>query len=134
MWSGRRLGIVSISSTVTIAIVIAPNANTARQPKWSATKLATGRDSRMPSKRPLMIVPTTRPRDSLGARCAASGISNCTATELKPTISDTTRNTPGSRTPAASARLAIDINAVTTISFLFSTRSPSGTRKNRPAA
>ena len=37
--------------------------NTARQPKCPATTLEIGRDSRMPSNSPLMMVPTTLPRD-----------------------------------------------------------------------
>lgn len=85
---------VSASTLVTIAINTAAPPNTTRQPKWPATTLEIGRDSRMPSSRPLMIVPTTLPRDSSGARCAASGIRICTATELKPISSEIARNPP----------------------------------------
>ncbi len=79
-------------TTLITAINAAAAMNIARQPKWSATTLDTGRASRMPSNRPPMMLPTTRPRDSAGARCAASGIRICTDTELKPISNDTSRN------------------------------------------
>lgn len=81
-----------------------------------------------------MIPPTTLPRDSSGARCAASGISICTDTELKPTSSDTSRNRFGCSANAAPSRLSTATAVVISISLRFSSKSPSGTRKNKPSA
>ena len=81
-----------------------------------------------------MMLPTTRPRDSAGARCAASGIRICTETELKPISSDTSKNRFGCSINAAPNRLAIATTVVVIISLRFSSRSPRGTRKNRPRA
>ncbi|MNR46352.1 hypothetical protein D3C85_1653050 [compost metagenome] len=86
---------VTAKTTLIAAINSAAITNIARQPKWSATTLDTGRASRIPSSKPPMIPPTTRPRDSSGARCAASGIRICTDTELKPTSSEISKNTFG---------------------------------------
>ncbi|RMP54523.1 hypothetical protein ALQ20_200032 [Pseudomonas syringae pv. atrofaciens] len=81
-----------------------------------------------------MIPPTTRPRDASGARCAANGMSICTDTELKPTSSETSKNTFGCSAKAAPSRLRIATTVVTSISLRFSSKSPSGTRKNSPSA
>ncbi|MNP68898.1 hypothetical protein D3C76_1649200 [compost metagenome] len=86
---------VTASTMLMAAINTAAIMNIARQPKWSATTLDTGRASRMPSSKPPMIPPTTRPRVSSGARCAASGIRICTETELNPTNSEISKNTFG---------------------------------------
>jgi hypothetical protein len=89
------LGIVSANTTLIAAISTAAITNIARQPKWSATTLDTGRANRIPNSKPPMIPPTTRPRDSSGAKCAASGIRICTDTELNPTNNEISRNTFG---------------------------------------
>ncbi|MNR26080.1 hypothetical protein D3C85_1432700 [compost metagenome] len=83
-----------------------------------------------------MMLPTTRPRCCSGARCAASGISICTATELNPISSAYPRNNwpwPLLLVPASN-RLTQASTAVATISRRFSSRSASGTSNNRPRA
>ena len=97
-------------------------------------KLDIGRDSRMPSISPPITLPTTRPREASGAKCAASGTRICTDTDAKPTSSDTRRKTPGSRTIVAMPRLTADSSVVTISRRRFSTRSASGTMKKRPIA
>ena len=46
-------------------------------------KLETGRAIMIPTIRPLITLPTTRPRVASGARWAASGTMICTATEAE---------------------------------------------------
>lgn len=54
---------------------------------------------------PFMIVPTTRPCESSGAKCPTSGIRICTATELKPIRSETARRDPAfARLPPPGSR------------------------------
>ena len=57
----------------------------ARHPRYSPTRPLTVRAARMPMSRPLMTVPTTRPRSEGSARWAANGTSNCGVIEVTPT-------------------------------------------------
>ncbi len=104
----------------------------ARQPNSSATMLATGRASRMPSSRPLMMLPTTRPRIASGHICAAIGIRICAATELMPISSAANRKTPAFGATAAIARATTVPDRVSTTSRRFSTMSASGTSRISP--
>ncbi|CAB3673400.1 hypothetical protein LMG1860_02462 [Achromobacter denitrificans] len=89
-----------------------PNAasqNMTRQPKCSATKPPTTRDSRMPSSRPVITVPTIAPRRSGGASVAAAGTMSCAMVAARPTaklaasIVPMPGAKPASSRPAASA-------------------------------
>ena len=57
---------------------------TVRQPPRLASSPATVRASKIPSSRPLMMVPTTLPRFSGEASVAASGTRICATTENNP--------------------------------------------------
>ncbi len=121
--------------TPTVAsVMVAAATNTARHPKCSAIMLDSGLANRIPSSSPPMMVPTTRPRDGPGARCAASGIRICTVTELRPTSRDINRNAPGCDAMLAPTRLAVAASALTISNRRFSNRSANGTRKKRPNA
>ncbi len=80
-----------------------------------------------------MTLPTTLPRSAGDARCAAYGMRICATIELIPTTTDMARNTPkfGAR-PAASSAAAVT-SSVRAASARFSSRSPSGTSRNRPS-
>jgi hypothetical protein len=95
-------------------------------------KLETGRANMMPIMSPLDSMPTTRPRVASGARCAASGIRICTATEPKPITAAQVRKTPADGAKAAQASATALSVADIKISLRFSTRSPSGTTNRRP--
>ena len=81
-----------------------------------------------------MTLPTTLPRSAGDARWAAYGMRTCATIELIPTTTDTARNTPklGAR-PAASSAAAVT-SSVRAARARFSSRSPSGTSRNRPMA
>ena len=55
---GRLLGSRMMTTTASATVAATDAPNTARQPKYSATKPDTVRASRMPSSRPLITVPT----------------------------------------------------------------------------
>ncbi|MNN97963.1 hypothetical protein D3C81_2172350 [compost metagenome] len=59
------------SSIISSPINTADRRNTARQPNRPAVRLAAGRASIIPKSRPLIILPTIRPRWSAGANEAA---------------------------------------------------------------
>ena len=58
--------------------------NIVRQPKCSATKPLTTRDSRMPSSSPVITLPTTLPRCASGASVAAAGTMSCAIVAASP--------------------------------------------------
>ena len=57
----------------------------ARQPATSATSPDAVRARRIPRRRPLITVPTTRPRSSSAARLAANGTRICAVVDVTPT-------------------------------------------------
>ncbi|MNI68423.1 hypothetical protein D3C73_1241190 [compost metagenome] len=61
---GFRSGRTRDNSVARSMITIAEKAKTACHPNELAMKLATGRASMIPSRRPLITLPTTRPRCS----------------------------------------------------------------------
>ncbi|ESH95083.1 hypothetical protein B551_0219840 [Cupriavidus sp. HPC(L)] len=102
------------------SVIAAAATKTARHPSASASRLDSGRASRMPDNSPPMMVPTVRPRVASGARCAASGIRICTLTELSPSSSDTSRKGPGCVDSAAATRLAVAAVPLSSSSRRFS--------------
>ncbi|MNI59711.1 hypothetical protein D3C73_1148870 [compost metagenome] len=60
-------------STVNREITMADKTNIALQPQRLVEKLANGRANIIPSKRPLITLPTTRPRSTSDAKWAAKG-------------------------------------------------------------
>ncbi len=79
--AGRLRQITSvIATTITAA---APNM--LRQPKYSATKPLNTRDSKMPSSRPVITVPTVLPRCAAGESVAAAGTISCAIVAAMPT-------------------------------------------------
>ena len=106
----------------------------ARQPAAWATNPDTVRARRMPSKSPVMMRATTRPRRSSGARSAAKGIITCPATEEAPTRMDATAKIQrlGASAQPMSATALRQKSRVT--SPRRGCRSPRGTTSRRPAA
>ena len=87
----------------------------------------------MPVIRPLITVPTTRPRIASGAICAASGTSICKAEQNNPMHSAMARNTGALGAAAAQASDPAVRQIVTVTRRRLSTMSPSGTRNSRPS-
>ncbi|MNH27426.1 hypothetical protein D3C79_875380 [compost metagenome] len=114
-------------------IVMADKMNIACQPRKSATKLDKGRESIIPSNKPLMTLPTTRPREESEARYDAKGTSTCVATEPKPMTNKATKNNKICFVIAVVARATAVISKDETISFRFSRISPKGTINSKPA-
>ena len=90
------------------AIAAAVTTKNARQPKRSAKSLANGLDSRIPTSRPLMTSPMTRPRIACGAIEAAIGTSTCATEEAAPSTNKSARKPNafeirGAVAPAATA-------------------------------
>ena len=108
--------------------------NTVRQPRVAATIPLTTRAISTPIIRPLITVPTARPRCCSAARDAAIGTMIWAATVVTPTTASALPSAAISGAAAAAASAA----DVTTIILVMSRRrshtSPSGTRKARPAA
>ena len=107
---------------------------TARQPAACAMRPENVRASRMPRMRPLMTLPTTRPRSASGARVAANGTSNCAMTEVMPITAVATMKRPIDGAAAATASPATVIAASVMMRRRRSKRSPSGSIRIRPAA
>jgi hypothetical protein len=127
---GRRSTITAASTTS--AATDAPN--TARHPKYSATKPAAVRASRMPSSSPLITVPTAWPRSAGGAISAANGTACCAIVASTP-IARLAAASTASDGAAAATISAIDRPAICIrISPRRSKRSPSGASTNMPAA
>ncbi|GAA0376533.1 hypothetical protein GCM10008933_04700 [Paenibacillus motobuensis] len=86
----------------------------------------------IPSNKPLIILPTTRPRDNSEARYDAKGTSTCVATDPKPITKEAAKNSTGCFDTAVIAR-ATDVRSKdTTISLRFSRISPIGTTNSKP--
>ncbi len=81
-----------------------------------------------------MTCPTTLPRVSSEAMCAASGTTICATTDVSPTSTDTARNTPNTGDTAVSSSASAVANSTRTISVRFSNRSPSGSTNSSPSA
>ena len=106
--------------------------NTARQPKLVAMNSKAGRASMMPVNRPAMILPTTRPRRSTGARWASSGIRTCAPVEHRPMTKATAKNGTAEVAVAMPTSAATVTATTVSASHRVSTRSASETRKNSP--
>ena len=105
-----------------------------RQPKASPTTPLTVRESRIPSNRPVITVPTVFPCLPSGARIAAAGTISCAMVAAMPIsrlASSREWICPVRLQPSRnSARAALFIR----ISVLRSWRSPSGSRNRIPRA
>jgi hypothetical protein len=92
------------------------------------------RASRMPNSKPLITVPTTCPRRSTLASDATMGTRIWAATDPAPTISATPMSRPMSGETAETTRLVAVTIMTSGMSRRRETRSPTGTRRARPAA
>ena len=84
--------------------------------------------------RPLMMVPTTRPRWAGSAIVAANGTRIWAMTEVNPTSATAGMNTPTDGEKAAAASPTAVMAASAVMSRRRSSRSPSGIMRMRPAA
>ncbi|CAB5088865.1 hypothetical protein IST4116A_01362 [Burkholderia cenocepacia] len=131
---GELRGSRSTITTASATSAATDAANTARQPKYSATKPAAVRASRMPSSRPLITVPTAWPRSAGGAISAANGTACCAMVARMPIARLATASTASDGAAAATIS-AIESPAICSrISPRRSKRSPSGASRNMPAA
>ncbi|MNN71403.1 hypothetical protein D3C81_1873350 [compost metagenome] len=117
-----------------IAITAAASRYTLRQLPSADSVPATVRASRMPSSRPLINVPTTRPRSSGAARVAANGTNTWATTENIPASAVPSSSTAKLGASALSNRPPATTRAMPTISPRRSSKSPSGTSRIRPTA
>ncbi len=108
--------------------------NIARQPKCAATKPLTTRDSRMPSNRPVITVPTILPRCASGASVAAAGTMSWASVAARPTARLATSSRPIADDAPAASSATHSAAALMRMMRLRSKRSPSGARKKMPAA
>ncbi|MCY1368719.1 hypothetical protein D9M69_557190 [compost metagenome] len=69
--AGLRSGSVQANTTARSSMAAAEIKNTICHDESWVMKLDTGRANMMPSIKPLITLPTTRPRTASGARCAA---------------------------------------------------------------
>ena len=104
-----------------------------RQEPRLARAPATVRASSMPTNRPLITVPTARPRCSGAARVAANGTSTWTTTENSPVnaVPTSTRSMDGAE--AVTSRPAAESRESPTASPRRSMRSPRGTISSSPS-
>ena len=121
-------------TTASASISAAATQYTVRQPATAATNPETVRANRTPMMRPLMMVPSTRPRSSSSAKVAAIGKRIWAITEVKPTRPMAAAKNPIEGARAAAARPAEVIRASVVISRRRSSRSPRGSSRTRPEA
>lgn len=70
----------------------------------------------IPSNKPLMTLPTTRPREDSDARYEAKGTSTCAATDPKPITNEAAKNDTACVDTAVTARAIAVRSKETTIS------------------
>ncbi|KAG1533375.1 hypothetical protein G6F50_015899 [Rhizopus delemar] len=131
---GTKRGSPRESATPSATMVTAAATNIARQPNCSATKPLTTRDSRMPSSRPVMTVPTILPRAPAGARWAAAGTMSCASVADRPTTKLAASSTPMDGDTAADSRARLSTVALIRMMRFLSWRSPSGASIRMPKA
>ena len=115
-------------------MVPAAKTNTQRQPMVAATRPLTTRASSTPIIRPLITVPTARPRWLSAASDAVIGTMICATTVVTPTMARALASAAMSGAAAAAASAADVTTSILVISRRRSRMSPSGTRKARPRA
>jgi len=113
-------------------IAAAAQAKISRKPPKPAAMPLAVRASNTPIKRPLVTVPTTRPRFSGAAMVAASGISICAATDSRLSEKIATANTGRFGAAAHAIAASAAIRSMTPTSRRRSNRSPRGTTRTRP--
>ena len=121
------------STRARAAITTAEITNTACHDSRSVMKLAAGRASMMPRLRPLITLPTTRPRIGAGARWVAYGTRTCTATEPSPISRAAARKPAACVDSAAPSRARMATHRMASTRRRVSNRSPSGTTSSSPA-
>ncbi len=110
----------------------AASANTARQPSAAATSPLTVRATRMPINRPLITVPTTRPRSWSADSDELMGTMIWATTEVRPTTASAAPKTTKLGAAAATPRAAAVRIRVPLMRPRRSRRSPTGTSRARP--
>jgi len=121
-------------AAATNAMLAAAAQNTARQPKCSAVKPLTTRESRMPSNRPVITVPTALPRWATGASVAAAGTMSCAIVADRPISRLAASSTPMDGALAASSSARANTAALARMMLRRSSRSPSGASSRMPSA
>lgn len=106
----------------------------ARHPaSWAISPLSV-RETIVPARKPVMTVPTTRPRLASSARSPASGITICPATVIAPSNPMATSSVVKLGTAAQAARATADRTNIRGMSRRRFTTSPSGTIRTIPTA
>ena len=94
----------------------------------------TALDARIPTSKPLIIIPMLAPRFSSELKLAASGKISCGTMEQMPIKTEAISNSKNVFEIAATKSAMIAKPVITKICFLRSNISPNGTKRNRPNA
>ena len=84
--------------------------------------------------RPLMTIPTTRPRSEGSARWAANGTSNCGVIEVTPTARLAAASQAKLGAAATPSRATTTAPSIARMNDRRSNRSPRGTKSSMPVA
>ena len=106
---GPDFGQAAAQHRLSATISAAESPKTSLQPPSSAMMPLAVRATRIPTSRPLITLPTTRPRSRSAASVLASGSRICATTEVTPTMSSAAASRPklGAAAVAASASAVI---------------------------
>ncbi len=126
------MGVLFDNTNAKTIITVADKANIAFHPHISATRLDIGRASIIPNNRPLMTLPTTRPRTFSDERYDTRGTSTCAATEPSPIKNEAINNKVALFTKTIEMSANALKNNNISINFYSQQYPPKAQRNNKP--